>query len=162
MAFSDITDRAQIGYESFRANTSGMGEFLRGLLPNNFHIRKLGPDGLMSLKKELVAARPIFEDAGFELAAVQLELTLSPRLLAFFHVRQDFDRIKAEAIKAEHADRTIVNTSLSALLRVANWEAANEEQEMPLQTITIDVSLAPGVHLSFQDSPPDGEEPDLF
>jgi hypothetical protein len=33
---------------------------------------------------------------------------------------------------------------------------------MPLQTITIDVSLAPGVHLSFQDNPADGEEPDLF
>lgn len=162
MAFSDFTDKAQSGYEAFRANTSGMGEFLRGLMPEGFNIRKLGPDGLISLKKELVAARPVFEEAGFDLAAVQLELTLSPRLLAYFHVRGDFNRDTAKAVMAAHSDSRIVNTSLSALLRTMKWEAAAEDQDMPLQTITIDVSLAPGVHLSFQDAPEEGEEPDIF
>jgi hypothetical protein len=168
MAFSDFTNKAQSGYETFRANTTslglgrGMAEFLRGLMPEGFNIRKLGPDGLMALKQELVAARPVFEAAGFDLAAVQLELTLSPRLLAFFHIRPGFNRENALAIKAEHPDSRIITTSLSALLRVAKWDAAMDEQDMPLQTITIDVSLAPGVHLSFQDAPKDGEDPDLF
>ena len=162
MAFSDFTDRTRSGYESFRANTSAMGEFIKRIMPSNFHIRKLGPEGLMSLKRELVEARPVFEEAGFDLAAINLEMTLSPRLLAYFHVLPDFDRNTAEAVMSTHSDSRIVNTSLSALLRIASWDTVALDKDMPLQTITIDVSLAPGVHLSFQDAPAEGEEPDLI
>ena len=122
----------------------------------------MGPEGLIALKKELVAARPIFEEAGFDLAAVQLEMTLSPRMLAYFHITDHFDREAARAIHKANKDSPILNTAFSALIRTASWEAAAEEQEMPMQTITIDVSLTPGVHLTFQDDPPDGEEPDLI
>jgi hypothetical protein len=162
MEFSEFTDKTRSGYASFRANTTAMGEFLKRIMPTNFHIRKLGPEGLMSLKRELVEARPVFNEAGFSLAAVQLELTLSPRLLAYFHVLPNFNRDTARAVMNAHSDSRIVNTSLSALLRIAGWETVATDYDMPLQTITIDVSLAPGVHLSFQDPPEEGEEPDLI
>jgi hypothetical protein len=162
MEFSEFTDRTRAGYQSFRSNTSSMSEFLKRIMPSGFHIRKLGPEGLMSLKRELVDARPVFREAGFALAAVNLEMTLSPRLLAYFHILPHFDRNTAKAVMNEHSDSRIINTSLSALLRIASWDTISEEEEMPLQTITIDVSLAPGVHLSFQDPPDEGEEPDLI
>ncbi|TDI59454.1 MAG: hypothetical protein E2O92_07535 [Alphaproteobacteria bacterium] len=162
MAFSDFSDKTRSGYALFRANTSAMGEFLKRILPDGFHIRKLGPEGLMSLKRDLVAARPVFEEAGFDLAAINLEMTLSPRLLAYFHILPNFNRDTAQAVMKEHSESRIVNTSLSALLRIASWETVASDYDMPLQTITIDVSLAPGVHLSFQDPPEEGEDPDLI
>ncbi|GEM_PF-679355 len=162
MAFRQLTDKTRTGFDSLRSGTSAMSDFIKRVMPSNFHIKKLGPEGLIALKKELVAARPIFEEAGFDLAAVQLEMTLSPRMLAYFHITDHFDREAAEAIHKANKDSPILNTAFSALIRTASWEAAAEEQEMPMQTITIDVSLTPGVHLTFQDDPPDGEEPDLI
>ena len=162
MPFRKLTERTISGYETLRAGTSAMADFLRRVMPDNFNIRQLGPEGLMTMKREIVAARPIFVEAGFSLAAVELEMTLSPRLLAYFHVLDHFDRDTARAVHDANNENSAIAATLPGLMRIADWDPIRQEQDMPLQTITIDVSLTPGVHLSFQDNPPKGQDPDIF
>jgi len=51
MAFRQLTDKTRTGFDSLRSGTSAMSDFIKRVMPSNFHIKKLGPEGLIALKK---------------------------------------------------------------------------------------------------------------
>jgi len=43
MAFRQLSDKARTGFDSLRSGTSAMSDFIKRVMPSNFHIRNWDP-----------------------------------------------------------------------------------------------------------------------
>jgi len=43
MAFRQLTDKTRTGFDSLRSGTSAMSDFIKRVMPSNFHIRNWDP-----------------------------------------------------------------------------------------------------------------------
>jgi hypothetical protein len=94
------------------------------------------------------AALPLLEEAGCKPSGVEVEITLPPKVVAYF-ATSDVSQEAIARITAEHPDKTLACAILKALANGARLQRAMEVGRLPATTLAVELGLPPCLKLSF-------------
>lgn len=108
-----------------------------------------GLDQVTGVAADLNAALPIIKLAGYSLQGVTLQASLTPNIVAAFHVDAVITDEQAAAIEAEHADNGFAVTAIRMLRRAAKLQEHVTFGTLKPKDLSITLGLAPAVSLRF-------------
>ena len=94
------------------------------------------------------AALPLLEEAGCRPSGVEVEITLPPKVVAYF-ATADVSEVAIARITAEHPDKTLACAILKALATGARLQRAMNVGRLPASTLAVEIGLPPCLKLSF-------------
>ena len=94
------------------------------------------------------AALPLLEEAGCRPSGVEVEITLPPKVVAYF-ATSDVSEEAIAHITAEHPDKTLACAILKALATGARLQRAMNVGRLPASTLAVEIGLPPCLKLSF-------------
>jgi hypothetical protein len=94
------------------------------------------------------AALPLLEEAGCRPSGVEVEITLPPKVVAYF-ATSDVSEEAIARITAQHPDKTLACAILKALATGARLQRAMNVGRLPASTLAVEIGLPPCLKLSF-------------
>ena len=102
--------------------------------------------------REMVArfneALPLLEKAGCRPSGLEVEITLPPKVVAYF-LTSDVSEEAIARITAEHPEKALACAILKALAHGARLHRAIEVGRLPASTLAVEIGLPPCLKLSF-------------
>ena len=94
------------------------------------------------------AALPLLEEAGCRPCGAEVEITLPPKLVAYF-ATSDVSEEAIARITAAHPDKTLACAILKTLAHGARLQRAMNVSRLPASTLAVEIGLPPCLKLSF-------------
>ena len=94
------------------------------------------------------AALPLLEEAGCRPSGVEVEITLPPKVVAYF-VTSDVSEEAIARITAAHPEKKLACGILKALVTGARLQKVLEVGRLPASTLAVEIGLPPCLKLSF-------------
>jgi hypothetical protein len=108
-----------------------------------------GLDQVAGVAADLNTALPLVKQAGYSLQSVQLSASLTPTVVAAFHVDAEITDEQAAAIESEHADNTFALTIIRTLRHAAKLQRRISIGSLKPKELSISIGLSPSVSLRF-------------
>ena len=97
------------------------------------------------------AALPLLEEAGCRPCGVEVEITLPPKVVAYF-ATSDVSEEAIARITAEHPEKVLACAILKALVTGARLQKGMEVGRLPATSLAVEIGLPPCLKLSFGDT----------
>jgi hypothetical protein len=98
---------------------------------------------------ELDGALPAVREAGYALAAIEIQIGVPPKIVAKFATPAELSEEKAEALLAEHAERKFTVLLLKALFQASRLQAKVKIGGLKPSGVDVEIGLAPHVTIKF-------------
>lgn len=108
-----------------------------------------GLEQVTGVAADLNAALPIVSLAGYSLQGVTLTASLTPNVVAVFHVDGEVTDERAAAIEAEHAESALAITIIRTLRRASKLQQRITIGSLKPKELSIAIGLSPSVSLRF-------------
>jgi hypothetical protein len=108
-----------------------------------------GLDQVKGVAADLNAALPIVKLAGYSLQGVTLSASLTPSVVAAFHVDNAITDEHATAIETEHADNKLAVMIIRTLRRASKLQESIAFGSLKPKELSIAIGLSPSVSLRF-------------
>jgi hypothetical protein len=108
-----------------------------------------GLDQVAGVATDLNTALPIVKLAGYSLQGVTLSASLTPTVVAAFHVDAEVSDEQAAEIETEHADNTLAIAIIRTLRRAAKLQRSISIGSLKPRELSISIGLSPSVSLRF-------------
>ncbi|TQV76949.1 hypothetical protein FLL45_03075 [Aliikangiella marina] len=119
----------------------------------NSPITKLTTDKLKAIVADLTNAGPIFEEAGFIMEQLEVEVGLLPKIVPQFHQIKKVAKEDEEAVLQQLSDRKLLQFVLQSLFKSSRMEALLGNTDLGLHAIEIEISAPPSVRTIFKRKP---------
>jgi len=127
-AVSDLKDSAAA--QASRALDAGLSQISQGVADFN-------------------AALPIVKLAGYTLGEVTVEIGLSPKIIASFHVAETISDEETDKVVADHAENKLATMLVRALHRAAKLQRSLTVGGLKPMALSVAVGLSPVVAIRF-------------
>ena len=121
----------------------------------DFGIEKVLEAGRNKLKEavnEVMASLPIFEEAGYKIHQVEIELSLKPKITTTFKIVSEVNEAKLNQIVQEHQDKKLLQVTAMSLIQANNIRKAAAIRTLQAEEVEVEALLGaiPSVFTRFR------------
>ena len=131
--------------------------------PGAGSVTRLSADKIKAVINDLVGAEPIFNDAGFIMDELDIEVGIVPKLTPKFRHFKEITLAQESEILDRLNERKLIKFLLISLFKSSRIKKMLEGSEMNLHVIEIDITAIPSVRATFRRAQAQGksEEPSI-
>ena len=116
----------------------------------------MGEDKLLENAYAISKNRAVFEEAGYVVCGMEMELGLNPRVIAHFRRHTEVPLRKQELLVAElekkpPAEGNLVVLMLKSLLKVQTMENRVHLDQLALAEVTLEVGIPPSARITWRE-----------
>ena len=154
---SELFDKIKIKAEEVSgAVTEAAGEMKQAMTDATQELKSVGEDKLLETANAISKNRAVFEEAGYTISCMEMELGLNPRVIAHFRrhaeVRlREQELLIAELEKKPPAEGNLVVLMLKSLLKVQAMESRVRLERLALAEITLEVGIPPSARITWRE-----------
>jgi len=110
----------------------------------------LSTDKIKAIVAEITAASTLFEEAGFLMQRLEIEVGITSRIIPRFRQLKQVSEEEETASLERLKDRQMIHFILVSLFKACRMKALLEDTDMDLCAVEIDISAAPSVKTIFK------------
>ncbi len=147
--FKQIIDTAPARAAEMRqVITQAVGEFQS--LKDDFQV---GTGAFPEVMEQITNAQDVFQEAGYELDRVEMEVGLNARLVLFLDREREVNLESLQVLRAENEKRVAVRSVLDALIKGEKVAARVDIPGMTFRTLAVEIGMAPCVRIFWEADP---------
>jgi hypothetical protein len=155
---SELFDKIRIKAEEVSgAVTEAAGEVKQAMTEAaTQELKSVGEDKLLENANAISKNRAVFEEAGYVVCGMEMELGLNPRVIAHFRRHTEVPLRKQELLVAElekkpPAEGNLVVLMLKSLLKVQTMENRVHLDQLALAEVTLEVGIPPSARITWRE-----------
>ena len=154
---SELFDKIRIKAEEVSgAVTEAAGEMKQAMTEATQELKSVGEDKLLETTNAISKNRAVFEEAGYTLSGLEMELGLNPRVIAHFRRHAEVPLREQELLiteleKKPPADGNLVVLMLKSLLKVQAMENRVRLERLAMAEVTLEVGIPPSARITWRE-----------
>ena len=106
---------------------------------------------MMESLEKIQSAERVFEEAGYDLRAVELEMGFNPKVLAILKHESKISVRKKERLLKLHEEDKVLKTILTSLFKAEALEDKVHLQRLTFSEVHLEMGLVPAIHVLWED-----------
>ena len=106
---------------------------------------------MMESLEKIQSAERVFEEAGYDLRAVELEMGFNPKVLAILKHESKISVRKKERLLKQHEEDKVLKTILTSLFKAEALEDKVHLQRLTFSEVHLEMGLVPAIHVLWED-----------
>ena len=106
---------------------------------------------MMESLEKIQSAERVFEEAGYDLRAVELEMGFNPKVLAILKHESKISVRKKERLLKQHEEDKVLKTILTSLFKAETLEDKVHLQRLTFSEVHLEMGLVPAIHVLWED-----------
>lgn len=154
---SELFDKIRIKAEEVSgAVTEAAGEMKQAMTEATQELKSVGEDKLLETTNAISKNRAVFEEAGYTISGMEMELGLNPRVIAHFRRHAEVPLREQELLiteleKKPPADGNLVVLMLKSLLKVQAMENRVHLERLAMAEVTLEVGIPPSARITWRE-----------
>jgi len=152
---SKLFDKIRIKAEEVSgAVTEAAGEVKQAMTEATQELKSVGEDNLLETANAITENRAVFEEAGYSVCGMDMELGLNPKVVAHFRRHTEVPLGEQELLitkleKTPPTEGNIVLLMLKSLLKVQAMEKRVHLNQLALAEIALEVGIPPSARITW-------------
>ena len=154
---SELFDKIRIKAEEVSgAVTEAAGEVKQAMTEATQELKSVGEDKLLETANAISKNRPVFEEAGYTVCSMEMELGLNPKVVAHFRRHAEVplreqELLIAELEKKPPAEGNLIIHMLKSLLKVRAMENRVHLDQLALAEVALEVGIPPSARITWRE-----------
>ena len=154
---SELFDKIRIKAEEVSgAVTEAVGEVKQAMTEATQELKSVGEDKLLENSNAISKNRTIFEEVGYTISGMEMELGLNPKVVAHFRRHAEVplreqELLIAELEKKPPAEGNLPVLMLKSLLKVQAMENRVHLDQLALAEVTLEVGIPPSARITWRE-----------
>ncbi len=154
---SELFEKIRIKAEEVSgAVTEAAIEMKQAMAEATQELKSVGEDKLLETANAISKNRPVFEEAGYTVSGMEMELGLNPRVVANFRRHAEVplreqELLIAELEKKPPAEGNLVVLMLKSLLKVQAMENRVHLDQLALAEVTLEIGIPPSARITWRE-----------
>ena len=106
---------------------------------------------MMESLEKIQSAERVFEEAGYDLRAVELEMGFNPKVLAILKHESKISVRKKERLLKQHEEDKVLKTILTSLFKAEALEDKIHLKRLTFSEVHLEMGLVPAIHVLWED-----------
>ncbi|MDP6905148.1 MAG: hypothetical protein QF406_11950 [Verrucomicrobiota bacterium] len=106
---------------------------------------------MMESLEKIQDAERVFEEAGYDLRAVELEMGFNPKVVAVLKHKTSVSSRKKEQLLKKHESDKLLKTVLTSLFKAEALEDKVHLQRLTFSEVHLEMGLVPAIHVMWED-----------
>ena len=106
---------------------------------------------MMESLEKIQDAERVFEEAGYDLRAVELEMGFNPKVVAVLKHKTSVSSRKKERLLKQHENDKVLKTVLTSLFKAEALEDKVHLQRLTFSEVHLEMGLVPAIHVLWED-----------
>ena len=106
---------------------------------------------MMESLEKIQDAERVFEEAGYDLRAVELEMGFNPKVVAVLKHKTSVSSRKKEQLLKKHESDKLLKTVLTSLFKAEALEDKVHLQRLTFSEVHLEMGLVPAIHVLWED-----------
>ena len=106
---------------------------------------------MMESLEKIQDAERVFEEAGYDLRAVELEMGFNPKVVAVLKHKTSVSSRKKERLLKQHENDKLLKTVLTSLFKAEALEDKVHLQRLTFSEVHLEMGLVPAIHVLWED-----------